>query len=163
MARCMLKQSGLPRTMWTFAYKSAVFIHNRLPNSRTNGRTPLELWSGCEPQTNNIYLFGAQAGTGELQLNQVSFELGKVPVEVICEEQDNMIDKIPQISDLEVPKNLKSAKRSELWQWWKKACLDELNSLKEFDVCEVLDEDPDLKIAGSRSVCGSGVYSGIRS
>ena len=63
-----------------------------------------------------------------------------------------MIDKIPQISDLEVPKNLKRAKRSELWQWWKKACLDEINSLKEFDVWEVLDEDPDLKISASRWV-----------
>jgi hypothetical protein len=61
MARCMLKQSGLPRTLWTFAYKCAVFIHNRLPNSRTNGRTPLELWAGCPPQTANIYPFGARA------------------------------------------------------------------------------------------------------
>lgn len=43
VARCMLKQSGILLLMWTFAYKSAVFIHNRLPNAMMNGRTPLEL------------------------------------------------------------------------------------------------------------------------
>lgn len=86
-------------------------------------------------------------------LNQVSFQLGKVPLEIICEEQDRMIDKIPQISALEIPKNLmKHAKRSELWDWWKQVCLDELNLLREFDVWEVLEEDPSLKIAGSRWV-----------
>ena len=40
----------------------------------------------------------------------------------------------------------------ELWDWWKKACLEELNSLKEFDVWEFLEDDPQLKIAGSRWV-----------
>ena len=31
-------------------------------------------------------------GSVDFMLNQVSFHLGKVPVEVICDEQDKMID-----------------------------------------------------------------------
>ncbi|KNZ45300.1 uncharacterized protein VP01_827g2 [Puccinia sorghi] len=57
----------------------------------------------------------------------------------------NMINKIPQISDLEIPVNLKHAKRSELWDWWKQACMEELNSLNEFDVWDVLEENGRLR------------------
>ncbi|KAI7961309.1 hypothetical protein MJO28_001798 [Puccinia striiformis f. sp. tritici] len=216
MARSMLKHSGLPKTMWTFAYKAAVFLHNRLPNSRTKDKTPLELWAGVTPQVENMYLFGAKAyvhipkenrikmddrgrlcflvgyledGRGwyfwdaesksvisssaatfveyagrplipkntnkasvDFMLNQLELPLGKVPVEIICKEQDTMLEQIPQISDLEIPKNLKNAKKSELWDWWKKACVEELKSLEEFDVWDVLDEDPKMKVAGSRWV-----------
>ncbi|KNZ59972.1 uncharacterized protein VP01_1633g2 [Puccinia sorghi] len=55
----------------------------------------------------------------------------------------------------------KHAKRLELWDWWKKLCLEELNYVKEFNVWEVLEEDPQLKIAGSCSICGSGIYQRI--
>lgn len=165
------KQAGLLQNLWTFAYKSAVFVHNRFPNSRTIWRTPLE---ACfEPKINNNYPFGAREyvkdqssnmltcqifgrwlwvvflgwrirticlifcckfcgswfktnfdnvvlsnkETGGLRLNQVLLKLGKVPVEVIFKEQDNMIDKTPQLSNLELAINLKHVKSSELWGW----------------------------------------------
>ncbi|KNZ51793.1 uncharacterized protein VP01_3809g2, partial [Puccinia sorghi] len=82
----------------------------------------------------------SQKGQVDYVLKRVSFQLGKVPVEIICNEQDKMIEKIPQILDLEIPRSLKHAKRSELWDLWKKACLEDLNLLKEFDVWELRDE-----------------------
>jgi hypothetical protein len=67
----------------------------------------------------------AEAG-GELMVKQVALELGKVHVEEICDAQDAMVNKIPQISDLDIPKNLQHAKKSPLWDWWRAACMDEL-------------------------------------
>ncbi|KNZ45259.1 uncharacterized protein VP01_8322g1, partial [Puccinia sorghi] len=106
----------------------------------------------------NLYLLWWQTFV-DFMLNQVSFQLGKVPVEIICDKQNKMIEKIPQISDLEIPKSLKHAKQSELWDWWKKVCLEELNSLKELNVWEVLEEDPQLKISGSHWVLAVWNYS----
>ncbi|KNZ64008.1 uncharacterized protein VP01_1076g1 [Puccinia sorghi] len=122
MARCMLKQSGLPLSMRNFAHKLA-FISSLVAQFLDYGSKNRLPVNNCDSKS-------------DLSVNQISFELGKFPVEVICDEQDGMIEKIPQISDLDILKNLKHAKRSELWDWWKKACLEELNSLKEFDVWE---------------------------
>jgi hypothetical protein len=54
----------------------------------------------------------AKKGTVEFMLNQISLELGKVPVEEICNTQDAMIENIPQISDLDIPQNLNHARKS---------------------------------------------------
>ncbi|KNZ56520.1 uncharacterized protein VP01_2384g1 [Puccinia sorghi] len=140
------------------------------PNSWTNGQTPLELWSGFTPQTDNIYPFGVKAYVhvpdetckklddrawlcylvGYLEGRCWYFWDGHLKQFIsssvaqfldysskpcltanICDPSsdllDHMIDKIPQISDLDIPKNLKH----------------------DFDVWEVLEEDPNLKIAGS--------------
>ncbi|MBW0531791.1 hypothetical protein O181_071506 [Austropuccinia psidii MF-1] len=60
-ARTMLRSSGLPTTFWSYAYKCAADIHNRIPNTRTGNLTPLEIWCGRKPQVKRIYPFGAKA------------------------------------------------------------------------------------------------------
>jgi hypothetical protein len=42
MARTMLHLAKLPRIYWSFAYKTAAYIHNRIPNKRV-ATSPLEV------------------------------------------------------------------------------------------------------------------------
>ncbi|MBW0537395.1 hypothetical protein O181_077110 [Austropuccinia psidii MF-1] len=60
-ARTMLRASGLPTSFWSYAYKCAAYINNRIPNSQTGNKTPMELWCGRKPQPFRIYPFGARA------------------------------------------------------------------------------------------------------
>ncbi|MBW0581955.1 hypothetical protein O181_121670 [Austropuccinia psidii MF-1] len=39
--RTILRASGLPMTFWSYAYRCAAYIHNRIPNSQTGDQT---LW-----------------------------------------------------------------------------------------------------------------------
>jgi hypothetical protein len=57
----------------------------------------------------------AKKGTVEFMSNQISLELGKLPVDEICNAQDTAIEKIPAISDLDILKNLHHARKSPLW------------------------------------------------
>ncbi|MBW0531524.1 hypothetical protein O181_071239 [Austropuccinia psidii MF-1] len=59
--RTMLRELGLPKQFWSYAYKCAAYIHNRIPNSRTRTMKPLELWCGRRPQLKGIFPFGAKA------------------------------------------------------------------------------------------------------
>jgi hypothetical protein len=60
MARTMLHNSKLLKIYWSFAYKTAAYIHNRIPNSRIDS-LPLETLFGIKPLPNKLYLFGARA------------------------------------------------------------------------------------------------------
>ncbi|MBW0470303.1 hypothetical protein O181_010018 [Austropuccinia psidii MF-1] len=60
-ARTMLKALGLSKQFWSYGYKCAAYIDNRIPNSRTGAMTPLELWCGRRPQPKRIFPFGAKA------------------------------------------------------------------------------------------------------
>jgi hypothetical protein len=60
MARTMLHGSKLPKIYWSFAYKTAAYIHNCIPNSRVNS-LPLEMLFGIKPSPNELYPFSARA------------------------------------------------------------------------------------------------------
>ncbi|MBW0544023.1 hypothetical protein O181_083738 [Austropuccinia psidii MF-1] len=60
-ARTMLRASGMPLTFWSYAYKVDAYIHNRIPNTKTGDKTPLELWCGRQPQAHRLHSFGAKA------------------------------------------------------------------------------------------------------
>jgi hypothetical protein len=61
MARTMLHESKLPRCFWSYAWSTAGYIHNRLPNSRLKDKSPVELFYGVIPNPNIVYPFGAKA------------------------------------------------------------------------------------------------------
>lgn len=61
MARTMLIHSRLPKNLWSFAYRCACWIANRIPNSRVPNSTPLQLWSGHNPNPDFLFPFGAKA------------------------------------------------------------------------------------------------------
>ena len=59
MARCLLLEAKLPKSMWTYAVRMAVNIRNRCFNNRT-GVTPLELLTGRRPNLSKMNVFGTK-------------------------------------------------------------------------------------------------------
>jgi hypothetical protein len=60
MARTMLHESKLPKIYWSYAYMTAAYIHNQIPNLRVD-TSPLECLFGIKPSPNELYPFGARA------------------------------------------------------------------------------------------------------
>ncbi|MBW0490628.1 hypothetical protein O181_030343 [Austropuccinia psidii MF-1] len=61
MARAMMGQSGMPTLFWKFAYASAYFIHNRIPNSWCMNSSPHKELYIQALAMEMVYLFGAKA------------------------------------------------------------------------------------------------------
>ena len=59
MARCMLIEAQLPKSMWSYAVKTACFVRNRCYNPRT-GKTPVELLTGRRPNLSKMNIFGTK-------------------------------------------------------------------------------------------------------
>jgi hypothetical protein len=60
MARTMLHESRMPRMFWGYAYQTAGYIYNRIPNSKVK-TCPLKMLYKIEPDPNSLYPFGAEA------------------------------------------------------------------------------------------------------
>src|ERR1051325_6396980 len=59
MARCMLKQKNLPKSLWGEAVSTAVYIFNRRPTKILKNKVPEEVWSGKRPSVSHLKLFGS--------------------------------------------------------------------------------------------------------
>ena len=57
MARCLLLEAKLPKSLWTYAVKTSAYIRNRCYNSRTGG-TPYEMMTKLKPNLSNMHVFG---------------------------------------------------------------------------------------------------------
>jgi transposase InsO family protein len=57
MARCLLLESNVPKTFWTYAVMTSVHIRNRCYNKRL-GKTPYEAFTGRKPNVSNMHVFG---------------------------------------------------------------------------------------------------------
>lgn len=59
MARCMLKEKGLPKSYWGAVVTTAAFVLNRSPTKKLEDVTPEEAWSGCKPSVKHFRIFGS--------------------------------------------------------------------------------------------------------
>lgn len=59
-ARTMLIASGLPKSMWTEAVRTATYLLNRTTNSNCVGTTPYEKWFDRKPYLGHIKIFGTE-------------------------------------------------------------------------------------------------------
>jgi DNA-dependent RNA polymerase auxiliary subunit epsilon len=57
MARCLLIQSKLPKTLWTYALMTSAYIRNRCYNPRIK-KTPFHAFTNHKPNINNMHIFG---------------------------------------------------------------------------------------------------------
>ncbi|CAB3996098.1 Retrovirus-related Pol poly from transposon TNT 1-94 [Paramuricea clavata] len=57
MARCLLLEANLPKSIWTYAVMAAAYIRNRCFNARL-GKTPYEAFTGSKPDLSNMHVFG---------------------------------------------------------------------------------------------------------
>lgn len=59
--RCLLFGSDLPKSFWSLAATTAAYLHNRTPNSNTNGKTPQEILLDKKPSVEHLQIFGSWA------------------------------------------------------------------------------------------------------
>ncbi|MBW0481943.1 hypothetical protein O181_021658 [Austropuccinia psidii MF-1] len=158
VARTILRSSGLPKTIWSYAYKCAAYIHNRIPNTRTGNSTPLEIclvgfqddsrgyyfWENNLKQTINSNCakfldFKQEDQSNKMKItnlvNRIHLQLGKEETEEICEEQDGQIEHINITTYMEIPDTIYEEKK---WNWdrWRGAIENELASFDEMEVWE---------------------------
>lgn len=79
MARTMLLESNLPKSLWAEAVNTAAFLRNRCPTKILGGITPEELWSDRKPDIKFLRIFGSDAialnkGTGVSKLDAKGIE-----------------------------------------------------------------------------------------
>eukprot|EP00795_Rhopilema_esculentum_P005613 gene5613-10823_t len=58
MARCLLLESTLPKSLWVYAVMKAVYVRNRCYNPRTE-KTAVEAFTGHKPNIGNMNTFGS--------------------------------------------------------------------------------------------------------
>ena len=61
MVRSMMKSKNMPKEFWAEAVQCAIYIQNRCPHARLNGKTPQEVWSGQKPSVSHLKVFGSVA------------------------------------------------------------------------------------------------------
>nr|GEW55777.1 retrovirus-related Pol polyprotein from transposon TNT 1-94 [Tanacetum cinerariifolium] len=59
--RCLLIQSGLPKTFWAEATCTTAFLINRLQSTAIEKKTPIEMWSGHPSDYEMLRIFGCVA------------------------------------------------------------------------------------------------------
>ncbi|KAF2353883.1 Integrase catalytic core [Trinorchestia longiramus] len=57
MARCMLLEANLPKTLWNYAVWTAAYIRNRCYNPKLH-KTPYEAFIHAKPNVSNFHKFG---------------------------------------------------------------------------------------------------------
>ena len=57
MARCLLSESKLPKSFWTYAVMTSVYVKNRCYSQRTK-QTPYYMINGREPDVSKMHVFG---------------------------------------------------------------------------------------------------------
>ena len=58
MAKCMLKNAKMGKSMWPHAILAATFVKNRLPHSALDGKIPFEMISHERVNLSNLKVFG---------------------------------------------------------------------------------------------------------
>ena len=60
MVRSMISNSSLPKSLWTYALKTTVYLLNRIP-SKAIPKFPFELWTGRKPSLRHLHVWGCPA------------------------------------------------------------------------------------------------------
>lgn len=59
-ARCLLANASLERKFWGEMLNTAIYVYNRIVATGLTGKTPLEIWSGREPDISHIWVFDSK-------------------------------------------------------------------------------------------------------
>lgn len=61
MTRCVLIESGVPKTLWADAITTAAHIRNRCPSKAIASKIPEELWLGKKTRVDHLRVYGCRA------------------------------------------------------------------------------------------------------
>ena len=56
MMRSMMSNSSLPKLLWMYALKTAMYLQNRVP-SKAIPKTPFELWINRKPSLRHLHVW----------------------------------------------------------------------------------------------------------
>jgi len=59
MARCMIKEKGLPTSFWGEVVHTAIYILNTFSTHVLEDTTPYEAWFGVQPNISHLQIFGS--------------------------------------------------------------------------------------------------------
>jgi len=59
MARCMIFEKKLPKSIWAETINTDVYLQNRLPTKVVEGMTPIEAWGGIKLSIKHLKVFGS--------------------------------------------------------------------------------------------------------
>ncbi|GJX48932.1 retrovirus-related pol polyprotein from transposon TNT 1-94 [Tanacetum coccineum] len=60
MVRSMISKSSLPKSLWIYALRTAMYLLNRVP-SKSVPKTPFVLWTGRKPSLRHLHVCGCPA------------------------------------------------------------------------------------------------------
>ena len=58
MARTMMNEKGLPKSLWAETVHTIVHILNMCPTKAPKDKTPVEAWSSIKPSVSHFKIFG---------------------------------------------------------------------------------------------------------
>jgi len=61
MARCIMLQANLPKSMWAEVLNTAVYLRNRSATKSLNRMTPIEAWSKKKPYVDHLRTIESKA------------------------------------------------------------------------------------------------------
>nr|GEW56576.1 hypothetical protein [Tanacetum cinerariifolium] len=162
MVRSMMSQTTLPKSFWDYAHETAARILNIVPTKKVD-KTPYEIWHGPSENkvfvTRNFELF-------ESKLLDMKASGSVEDLELIQKEDTNpsssrtrhapdrmclYIDaKEHELGDLDEPANYKAALLDPESKKWLDAMNVERQSMKDNDVCVLVELPPNARTVGSK-------------
>ncbi|GJX41366.1 retrovirus-related pol polyprotein from transposon TNT 1-94 [Tanacetum coccineum] len=166
--RCLLIQSGLPKTFWAEATCTAAYLINRSPSRAIEKKTPMEMWSGHPSDYGMLRIFGCVAyphdkqGDKSVEELQVEVELQRLnnltPEEDQIDQEDgddedagnHETDQTLDLTDYQLARDRERRTRTKPLRFrdeiacedsskWKAAMEEEMDSLRKNKTWELVD------------------------
>nr|GEX19726.1 retrovirus-related Pol polyprotein from transposon TNT 1-94 [Tanacetum cinerariifolium] len=173
--RCLLIQSGLPKTFWAEATCTPAYLINRSPSIAIEKKTPMEMWSGHPSDYEMLRTFGCVAyshvqqcklepravkcvfleypeGVKGYRLYRLDNESPKIVTSrnVVFNEsfmyKDTLKDSDPEEEDTHEPLTYQEAVACEDSSKWKAAMKEEMDSLRKNKTWELVDHQAGQKL-----------------
>lgn len=74
MVRCLIREKKLPQMLWAEAVSTVVYILNRCPTKKIEGKVPWEVWTGLKPSVSHLRVFGSLAYAHVMEQKRTKLE-----------------------------------------------------------------------------------------
>nr|GEY29854.1 zinc finger, CCHC-type [Tanacetum cinerariifolium] len=153
--RCLLIQSGLPKTFWAEVTCTAAYLINRSPSTAIEKKTPMEMWSRHPSDYGMLKTFGCIACSTRLRWNCKDYQLVQdrkprtrtKPLKF--RDKSNMAAyafAAAEEEDTHKPLTYQEAVACEDSSKWKAAMKEEMYSLRKNKTWELVDHQAGQKL-----------------
>ncbi|UYV63201.1 hypothetical protein LAZ67_2003420 [Cordylochernes scorpioides] len=93
-ARCILLESGIPKSFWADAVNTACYLRNKCSSKAIGNKIPEEMWTERPVKIEHIRVFGCQTWAFDLfQFDSRSRECVLIDYESIIEEETKLVER----------------------------------------------------------------------